>query len=56
MIHLVYVSTLCGLVTPYGDVDRVNIESGNGLIPDGTKPIPEPMLTSDQQVLATSIR
>ena len=24
----------------------VNIGSGNGLVPDGTKPLPEPMLTS----------
>ena len=23
----------------------VNIGSGNGLVPDGTKPLPEPMLT-----------
>ena len=23
----------------------VNIDSGNGLLPDGTKPLPEPMLT-----------
>ena len=26
----------------------VNIGSGNGLLPDGTKPLPEPMLISDQ--------
>ena len=25
----------------------VNIGSGNGLLPDGTKPLPKPMLTSD---------
>ena len=25
-----------------------NIGSGNGLLPDGTKPLPEPMLTYDQ--------
>ena len=24
----------------------VNTGSGNGLLPDGTKPLPEPMLTS----------
>ena len=24
---------------------QVNIGSGNGLLPDGTKPLPEPMLT-----------
>ena len=27
----------------------VNIASGNGLLPDGTKPIPEPMLTCHQR-------
>ena len=37
-----------GLVTPYGD--RVNIGSGNGLLPDGTKPLPEPMLTDHREV------
>ena len=26
----------------------VNIGSGNGLLPDGTKPLPEPMLTDNQ--------
>ena len=26
----------------------VNIGSGNDLLPDGTKPLPEPMLTDDQ--------
>ena len=26
----------------------VNISSGNGLLPDGTKPLPEPMLTDHQ--------
>ena len=36
--------TYCGLVTPYGDKVQVNIGSGNGLLPDGTKPLPEPML------------
>ena len=37
-----------GLVTPYGDTQYalVNIDSGNGLLPDGTKPLPEPMLTN----------
>ena len=28
----------------------VNIGSGNGLLPDGTKPLPEPMLTYRQKV------
>ena len=34
-------------MTPYGDI-WVNIGSGNGLLPDGTKPLPEPMLTYHQ--------
>ena len=36
--------THCGLVTEIW----VNIGSGNGLLPDGTKPLPEPMLTYHQ--------
>ena len=31
-----------GLVMPYASQNLVNI--GNGLVPDGTKPIPEPLL------------
>ena len=30
---------------------QVNTGSGNDLLPDGTKPLPEPMLTNDQWVL-----
>ena len=37
--------THCGLVTPYGDRDLVNISSGSGLLPDGTKPWAEPIPT-----------
>ena len=36
--------TQWGLVTPYGEI-LDNIGSGKGLLPDGTKPLPEPMLT-----------
>ena len=32
----------------------VNIGSGNGLLPDGTKPLPKPMLTDHQWDLVTS--
>ena len=39
------VLTHCGLVMPYVDMCLVNIGLGNGLLPDGTKPLPEPMLT-----------
>ena len=28
---------------------QVNIGSGNGLLPDGTKPLPEPLLTDHDQ-------
>ena len=33
----------------------VNNGSGNGLLPDGTKPLPEPMLTDQQQRSAAVI-
>ena len=35
--------THCGLVFPYGDIHLI-IGSGNGLLPEGNKPLP--MLTS----------
>ena len=39
----------CGLMTPYGDMNLgqhwLKIGSGNGLLPDRTKSLPEPMLT-----------
>ena len=28
----------------YMDIDMVKLGSGNDLVPDGTKPLPEPML------------
>ena len=34
-----------GLLTLVGDMNLVNIGSGNGLLPDSTKQLPEPMLT-----------
>ena len=33
------------LVKSYGDLYLANISSRNGLVPDSTKPLPEPMLT-----------
>ena len=36
--------THCGLVAPHGTKSWVNIGSGNGLLPGGTKPLPELML------------
>ena len=34
---------------PYGGTDLVNIDSGNGLLPDGAKPLLEPMVTYHQR-------
>ena len=36
--------THCGLVMPYGEI-WVDMGLGNGLLPDGTKSLPAPMLT-----------
>ena len=44
--------THCGLVTKQ---IWVNIGSGNGLLPDGTKPLPEPMLTYNHKSSVTFI-
>ena len=33
-------------MTPHDDIELVNIGSGGGLLPDGTKPLPEPTLIS----------
>ena len=42
------VLTQCGLVTPYGDNDvGQQWLRYNGVLADGTKPLPEPMLTGD---------
>ena len=40
--------THCGLVMPHGIIYLHQHGSGNGLLPDGTKPLPEPMLTHHQ--------
>ena len=37
--------THCGLVTSYDDTDLISIGLGNGLLPVGTKPLSEPVLT-----------
>ena len=31
----------------YSNMDLGNIGSGNGLLPDGNKPLPDPMFTSN---------
>ena len=36
------------LMTPYSDTDLGHVGSGNGLLPYGTKPLPEPKLTFHQ--------
>ena len=36
----------CGLVVPYGIIEFVNIGSGNDLLLDSTKPLPEAMWTN----------
>ena len=41
-----YLLTHCHLVMPCGDTDLFSIGSGNGLLPDGNKPLPEPMMIS----------
>ena len=46
----------CGWVTLYGDMILVNIGSGNGLVPDGTKLLPELMLTSHQTFCGIHLR
>ena len=38
----------CGLVMPYGNIDLVNSGSGNGMLRDGTKPLPELLLPYHQ--------
>ena len=35
-------------MTPYYNIDLVNIGSDHGLLPDGAKPFPDPMLISHQ--------
>ena len=43
-----WILTHCSLMMLYGNVELVNIGSSNGLVPGGTKPLPEPMLTYHQ--------
>ena len=45
-INAIYKRLLVGgLVRPYDDTELVNIGSGNGLMPDSTKSLPDQMLT-----------
>ena len=43
----ILVLTQCGLVTWATEI-WINIASGNGLLPNGTKPLPDPKLTDHQ--------
>ena len=45
--------THCGPVTPYATEIWVNIGSGNGLVPDGTRTLPKPMLTNHHWCFVT---
>ena len=46
LFRLRWVNSLWPIVTPHDIMDLGhNIGSGNGLLPDGTKPLPEPMLS-----------
>ena len=40
--------THCVLLTSYGSTNMINNGSGNGVLPNGTKPLPEPILTFHQ--------
>ena len=50
------VLTHCRLMTPYGDITIwVNIGSGNGLLLDGAKPSPEPLLTYSLKIADVNV-
>ena len=42
-------------MTPYGQIGLDNIGSGNGLLPTGTKPWPEPMLINQFSLIALTV-
>ena len=44
--HLIH----CDLMIPHGDISLVNTGSGNGLLPGGTKPLPEPIFFTSYQL------
>ena len=47
--------THCGLVMPYGNIHLGQHCTCNGLLPDGTRPLPEPMLIYHQRGPVTFI-
>ena len=40
--------TYCFFASPFDIINLINIVSCNGLLPDSTKPLPEPILTGHQ--------
>ena len=54
-IYIMFYLTHCGLVMPYDDIALVNISSANGLLPEGSKPLPEPMSAYHQSGSVTFI-
>ena len=50
--YSVVVLTHCVLFTPYSDINLVNTDSGNSLMPDGTKPLPDPMMTKSWLIIS----
>ena len=48
--------THCGLIRHIATEIWVNIGSGNGLLPDGTKPLPERMLSNHQRSCGICLR
>ena len=45
MIATLLIGVQLDQLTAYGDIDLGRIGSGNGLLPDGPKPLAEPVLT-----------
>ena len=41
--------TYCGLVTSYGNIDLDRGQHRLGMLPDGTEPLPEPILTNSSR-------
>ena len=54
-INLKQISTFCGQVTPYGGKDWVIIGLGNGLQPDVTKALPDPILSNHHRGLVGNV-
>ena len=55
VVSLVTLLTQCGIVTPYGDIEQGQLwrHQADDENSDGTKPLPEPMLTNHYQCPVT---